>query len=206
MDWLISIWNGCQKQQKGNYFADPRNCCQVRKSSGWCVGWSSCAAQQSLKGFFSNAIVKILSLLSAVSALLQGRLCNVSLAMELISTAKKSLLALWSAEVFDQMADAAGFSSNEDDHVVSVKCKRVQSTWLTGSVVSSTLGHYHVIGSKVTSRELMSSTTPFWNEPPIWGVQLGFVSSCRIFRSIISKISKNSAIPVSQNFQLFSSF
>jgi hypothetical protein len=67
---------------------------------------------------FANATVKILSLLLPANSLLQGRSCNASLAMELISTAKQNILVLRSEEVFGEIADAAGFPADAELPVV----------------------------------------------------------------------------------------
>lgn len=105
--------------------------------------------------FFANATVTILALLSPANSLLQGHSCNASLAMELISTAKQSIIALRSEDVFDEMADAAGFPADEEVPIVpTAKRKRTQSCWLTDSVVNSTLGHDHVDGQQVSQRGL----------------------------------------------------
>jgi hypothetical protein len=105
--------------------------------------------------FFANATVKILALLSPANSLLQGRSCNASLAMELISTAKQNILALRSEEVFCEIADAAGFPADAQlPEIPTAKRKRTQSCWLTASVVNSTLGHDHVVGQQVSQREL----------------------------------------------------
>ena len=64
--------------------------------------------------FFKNAINKILALLSLANSLLQGRSCNSSLAVELISTAKQNILAMRSEEVFGEIADATGFPADAE--------------------------------------------------------------------------------------------
>jgi hypothetical protein len=58
--------------------------------------------------FLAVAAVKILALLSPANSMLQSRSCNVSLAMELIQTAKQSIVELRSEDGFMEMADAAG--------------------------------------------------------------------------------------------------
>ena len=89
------------------------------------------------------------------NSLLQGRSCNASLTMELISTAKQNILALRSEAVFGEIADAAGFPANAELPVVPIaKRKRTQRCWLTASVVNSTLSHDHVVGQQVSQREL----------------------------------------------------
>ena len=64
--------------------------------------------------FFANATVETLALLSPANSLLQGRSCNASLAMELISTAKQNILALQSEVVFDEIADFAGYPADAE--------------------------------------------------------------------------------------------
>lgn len=96
--------------------------------------------------FLAVAAVKILALLSPANSMLQGRSCNVSLAMELIQTAKQSIVELRSEDGFMEMADAAGLIAEAYTEHQTPKRQRTQSHWLTGSVVSSTLGHDHIVG------------------------------------------------------------
>lgn len=96
-------------------------------------------------------VVRILSILQPANAMMQGKSCNMSAAMDLMASSIASLTELRNEETFTDIAEAAGCSKVADP--TSQKRKRRESTMLRGSFVLSTTGQEGVEGYPGDRRE-----------------------------------------------------
>lgn len=103
----------------------------------------------------ATMVVRILSILQPANAMMQGKACNMSAAMDLITSSIASVKELRNKETFTEIAEAAGCSKAADPGQTHLKRKRRESTMLRGSFVLSTTGQEGVEGDP---RDRLEST------------------------------------------------